>query len=295
MLATLVDRPFHRPGWVYEEKYDGHRLLAFKDGARVRLLSRNGADATARFPTIAAAVARLPARSLILDGEAVAFDRRLVSRFQLLQRSASPVVYATFDCLALDRDLRREPLSRRRARLERVVADSAAIFPARRLAANGLAAWRVARRRRLEGMVAKDAASPYVAGRSRLWLKVKARQEEEFVIGGFTAPSGGRRNFGALLLGAYEGSALRHVGRVGTGFDGRMLESLGAKLRRLVRVRPPFSDPPREAGVTWLAPRLVAQVAFAEWTADGRLRHPVFLGLRDDKRPLDCRMPGARG
>lgn len=292
MLATLVDQPFHRPGWVYEEKYDGYRILAYKEGARVTLLSRNAKDRTASFREVAADVARLAPRTLLLDGEVVAFDEHLVSRFQQLQKSDGPIVLAAFDCLYLDgRDLRGEPLAVRRATLERAIDGAERIFPARRLAANGLAASRVARRRGFEGLVAKDASAPYVAGRSRRWLKVKLEQQDEFVIAGYTEPAGARSRFGALLLGGHRDGALLYVGKVGTGFSEERLESLWKSFRPLVRRTPAFADPPRARGLTWLAPKLVAQVAYTEWTADRKLRQPVFLGLRDDKSAAECVLP----
>ena len=293
MLATLVDEPFHRPGWVYEEKYDGFRILAYKEGGEIRLLSRNGLDRTGTFPEIARAIRELRDPTLLLDGEAVAFDRRRVSRFQLLQRGNARHVFAVFDCLfRRGRDLRGEPLSVRRAELEDAVRGApAGILLSRRLAANGLAAYRIAKRRGLEGVVAKDASSPYEERRGFKWLKVKVHQEEELVIGGFTAPRGSREHLGALLLGAYRGRDLRFVGKVGTGFSGATLEALEKKLRPLIRARAPFVDPPREKDATWLAPRLVAQVAFQEWTADAKLRQPGFLGLRDDKSPLEVKLP----
>jgi bifunctional non-homologous end joining protein LigD len=293
MLATLVDEPFHRPKWVYEEKYDGYRILAYKDGASVTLLSRNGLDRTGTFPEIAEAIGRLRDRTLLLDGEAVAFDRRRVSRFQLLQRGSDRHVFAVFDCLFRNgRDLRREPLTVRRAELEEAVRGAPpALLLSRRLAANGLTAYRIARRRGLEGVVAKDASSPYEEHRGFKWLKVKVHQEEEFVVGGFTPPRGSRTHLGALLLGAYRGRDLVYVGKVGTGFSGATLESLARKLRPLIRTRPPFVNPPREKDATWLAPKLVAQIAFQEWTADAKLRQPVFLGLRDDKSPLEAKLP----
>jgi bifunctional non-homologous end joining protein LigD len=293
MLATLVDEPFHRAGWVYEEKYDGYRILGYKEAGDVHLFSRNDLDRTATFPEIADALRGLRDRTLLLDGEAVAFDRRRVSRFQLLQQGRTRHVYAVFDCLFRNgRDLRREPLSVRRSELEQALDGApAAIVPSRRLARNGLAAYRAALRRGLEGVVAKDASSVYEERRGFKWLKVKVHQEEEFVVAGFTAPRGSREHLGALLLGAYRGDALRFVGKVGTGFSGATLRSLARKLRPLIRARSPFVDPPREKDATWLAPKLVAQIAFQEWTADGKLRQPVFLGLRDDKSPRDVKMP----
>lgn len=292
MLATLIPKPFHQPGWIYEEKYDGYRLLAYKEGSRVTLLSRNAKDKTAAFAAIAAAIARLPARTLLLDGEATAFDSNGISRFQLLQQGGRESTCAIFDCLYQDeRDLRAEPLSLRRAVMEDAIHGATVLFPSRRLADNGLVAFEQARKRGFEGMVAKDHSSPYIEGRSKKWLKCKVHQQDEFVIGGFTAPAGSRNNFGALLLGAYKDGSLHYVGKVGTGFTQQTLASLYNTFQPLIRERPPFVDPPRERDVTYLAPKLVAQIAFQEWTADRKLRQPVFLGLRDDKKPEECLMP----
>jgi bifunctional non-homologous end joining protein LigD len=293
MLATLVPTPFHLPGWVYEEKYDGIRILAYKQDKRVRMLTRNDLDRTTHFPGIAEAISRLPNETLILDGEAVAFDAHGVSRFQLLQRGNLSLRYALFDCLFRDGvDLRSRPLADRRQELEEVVrTPSDLLFISRRLAPNGLDAYRIAKRKGFEGIVAKDIDSPYEERRSRKWLKVKVHQEEEFVIGGFTAPAGARKHLGALLLGAYSGKDLSFVGKVGTGFDTHTLADLAAVFRPLGRKTPPFSNPPRDKDVTWLEPRLVAQIAFQEWTADLKLRQPVFLGLRDDKEPSEILLP----
>ena len=295
MLATLVDEPFHRPGWVYEEKYDGYRILAYKEGAKVTLLSRNAKDRTHSFSEVAAAVATLPERALLLDGEVVAFDRDLVSRFQLLQQGQVPQVYAVFDCLYRDGvDLRARPLPERRAAMEEAIGETERLFPSRRLASNGLKAYEAARKKGWEGIVAKDTSAPYVEGRSTRWLKVKVHQEEEFVIVGFTPPGGSRTHFGALLLGAYRRKDLIYVGKVGTGFTQRTLNALSAKLRPLVRKAAPVQNPPREKRAVWVAPKLVAQIAFHEWTADERLRQPVYLGLRDDKNPAEVILPGGK-
>jgi bifunctional non-homologous end joining protein LigD len=293
MLATLVAAPFDRPGWVYEEKYDGDRILAYKEGDRVRLLSRNGKDRTVRFPGIAAAIRALSHAALLLDGEVVIFDKKGVSRFQLLQQDQGKPVYAVFDCLFHDgKDLRREPLSARRAVMVRSIGSSRMLVPSHRLATNGLEAFRVAKRRGYEGLVAKDLSSPYVAGRTTRWLKVKVHQEDEFVISGYTKPAGSREHFGALLLGAYDGGRLHYVGKVGTGFDRRTLAALHEKFQPLVTSHSALVNPPREKGAVFLAPRLIAQVSFQEWTADRKLRQPVFLGLRDDKRPEEVLLPG---
>jgi bifunctional non-homologous end joining protein LigD len=294
MLATLVAEPFDRPGWVYEEKYDGDRILAYKEGSRVRLLSRNGKDNTARFAGIASAIARLRPATLVLDGEVVVFDRERVSRFQLLQQDRGVPAYAVFDCLFADgKDLRAEPLSARRAALERLVSSQGVLLLSRRLAANGLDAYRQAKRRGFEGLVAKDESSPYVGKRSKSWLKVKVHQEDEFVIAGYTAPAGSRQHFGALLLGAYQGGKLCYVGKVGTGFDAQTLAGLHRRFQALLTRESALADPPREHGVTFLRPRLVAQISYQELTADRKLRQPVYLGLRDDKRASEVTLPEA--
>jgi bifunctional non-homologous end joining protein LigD len=286
MLTTLVSEPFHESNWIYEEKYDGVRMLAYKEGAKVTLMSRNAIDRTARFPTIAAAVAQLKPKTLLLDGEVVVFNKKNVSSFQALQQGSGRASYAVFDCLYCNgRDLRKEPLSERRAILETVVTRQPPLLLSAKLAANGLKAFQLATKRGFEGIVAKNLTSRYVERRSTDWLKVKVHQEDEFIIGGFTQPSGSRQYFGALLLGVYSRRQLTYVGKVGTGFDDNTLASLHKKFRSLIRTRSPFVTDVRERGAAFLAPMLIAQISFTEWTQDGKLRHPVFLGLRDDKRP----------
>ncbi|HYK40872.1 MAG TPA: non-homologous end-joining DNA ligase [Thermoanaerobaculia bacterium] len=292
MLATLVSEPFHRKGWVYEEKYDGYRILAYKEGDRVTLLSRNAKNRTETFAEVAEAIAGLRDAAVLLDGEVVAFDKRLVSRFQLLQQGEVAQVYAVFDCLYRNgRDLRGEPLPVRRAALEESIGRADRLFPSRRLPGDGFKAFELATKKGWEGLVAKNPEAPYVEGRSTQWLKVKVHQEEELVVGGYTPPAGSRSHFGALLMGAYRGRELRYVGKVGTGYTQKLLTSLYKTFQPLVRAASPFVNPPREKGAVWLAPKLVAQVNFQEWTADGKLRQPVFLGLRDDKKPEECVLP----
>jgi bifunctional non-homologous end joining protein LigD len=294
MLATPVADVFDRPGWIYEEKYDGIRLVAYKDGSRVSLLTRNLIDRTERFSAIAAAVAALPASTLVLDGEAVVFDSRAVSRFALLQgEPGRDAVFVVFDCLhARGCDLRQRPLTERRAVLEREVRESSVLRLARRLGPDGRRALARAQRLGLEGIIAKDPASRYLPGlRAPAWKKIKLRHEEEFVIGGFTRPAGSRAHFGALLVGVYEASRLRYAGRVGTGFTDAILADLRRRFASLVRSASPFADLQTLPGATWLEPRLVAQVGFTEWTADHRLRHPTFLGLREDKPPHEVTRP----
>jgi DNA ligase D-like protein (predicted ligase) len=295
MLATLVSEPFDRLGWIFEEKYDGNRTIAYRRGARARLLSRTGKDVTAQFVEIATAIERLTSESFVLDGEVVAFDQNDVSRFQLLQRRAmgEPVrpVFAVFDCLRADgKSLVTRPLRERRRALERIVPERAdLLMRARRLSGSGTHAYQFACRKGWEGIVAKDEDAPYEPGkRSGAWLKIKCRKQSEFVIGGFTRPEGQRSDFGALLVGLYDGSRLRYTGKVGTGFSQATLTDLGAKMRKLRVNESPFGSAPRESSSTWIRPALVAELTFAEWTRDGKLRQPVFLGLRHDKKPRDC-------
>jgi bifunctional non-homologous end joining protein LigD len=292
MLATLVDKPFHLSGWIYEEKYDGIRILAYKQGAHISLITRNDIVRTERYPGVAAAVSKLKPRTLLMDGEVVVFDRHNVSHFQLLQQGNGPVKYAVFDCLYLNgKDLRSAPLRERRENLTELLrgGGTGTIVLSEELAANGLKAFEVAKRRKLEGLVAKNLESKYVEKRSREWLKVKVNRESEFVIGGYTKPGGSREYLGALLLGVYEENKLRYAGKVGTGFDTETLRTLSEKLKKLRQEKSPFADEVREKGATFVRPKLVAQIAYTEWTKDGKLRHPTFLGLRDDKAPQEVR------
>jgi bifunctional non-homologous end joining protein LigD len=289
MLATLVDAPFTRPNWIFEEKYDGVRMLAYKEGTRVTLISRNAIDRTARYPEIAAAIQKLKPKALCIDGEVVVFDAKDISRFQLLQQGKGRPQYAVFDCLYTENegDLRKKALSLRRAALERIVKPSARLRLSAVLSDDGLKAFQIASKRGFEGVVCKNLASIYVEKRSKEWLKVKVHQEDEFVIGGFTQPTGSRQYFGALLLGVYSHNKLLYAGKVGTGFDTEMLASLHRKFQPLVRSKSPFASEVHERDATFLAPKLIAQLSFTEWTKDGKLRHPVYLGLRDDKKPTE--------
>lgn len=300
MLATLTDRRDFGEDWLLERKLDGERCLARKDGGDVRLQSRTAKNLSATYPEVRAGVAAQRAGGLLLDGELVAFDGEQTSFSRLQQRlgvaepspqlvAEYPVVYCVFDLLALDdEDLTGEPLLRRRARLTNVIRPSATLQLTE--------AWREDSRRRFaeacrsgwEGLIAKRADAPYTGGRSRNWLKLKCAWEQELVIGGFTDPGGSRTDFGALLVGYYEDARLHYAVKVGTGFNARTLHDLGAKLRELEVHESPFLDArPIPRGAHWVRPELVAQIGFAEWTTDGRLRQPRFLGLRDDKDPAD--------
>jgi bifunctional non-homologous end joining protein LigD len=298
MLATLTDRRDFGDDWLLERKFDGERCVARKRGGDVRLESRTGRDLSGTYPEIREAVAAQRAKELLIDGEVVAFEGGQTSFSRLQQRlgvahpspelaAEFPVVYCVFDLLEADgEDLTGEALLDRRARLEKTIKPSTGLMLSevwrddseRRYAAACRAGW--------EGLIAKRAGGPYVRGRSRDWLKLKCVWEQEFVIGGYTDPTGSRTDFGALLVGYHERGRLRYAGKVGTGYNAKTLRELGARLRKLEAAESPFVDArPIPRGTHWTRPELVAQIGFAEWTNDGRLRQPRFLGLRDDKRP----------
>jgi DNA ligase D-like protein (predicted ligase) len=300
MLATLTDRRDFGDDWLLERKFDGERCVATKSGGEVRLESRTGKDLTGTYPEIRDAISALRTGQLVLDGEVVAFDGEQTSFSRLQQRlgvrqpskqlmKSFPVVYCVFDLLEIDGDdLTDQPLEQRRGRLEKAVRQRAALQVSEAWRGDSERRYHDACRSGWEGLIAKRASAPYLRGRSKDWLKLKCVWEQEFVIGGYTDPAGSRTDFGALLVGYNEDGRLRYAGKVGTGYNARTLRELGAKLRKLETDDSPFVDArPIPRGTHWTKPELVAQIGFAEWTGDGRLRQPRFLGLRDDKRPRD--------
>jgi DNA ligase D-like protein (predicted ligase) len=300
MLATLTDRRDFDGDWLLERKLDGERCVARKSGHDVRLESRTGQDLTSTYPEVSAAVAAQPSRDLLLDGEVVAFDGDQTSFTRLQQRLGTarpsptqvaeyPVVYCVFDLLEVDgMDLTDRPFIERRARLTETIRSSEALQHIEAWNDDAQGRFAAACRSGWEGLIAKRADAPYVAGRSKNWLKLKCVWEQELVIGGYTDPTGNRTDFGALLVGYYEKGALRYAGKVGTGYTNATLHQLGARLRKLEADEPPFVDArPIPRGTHWTRPELVAQIGFAEWTNDARLRQPRFLGLRDDKDPAE--------
>src|SRR4051812_19461648 len=286
MQAVLTEERFSDPAWLFERKLDGIRCIAIKGDREVRLLSRNDLSLNGRFPEVAAALAADPARDIVLDGEIVAFSGGQTSFERLQQRAERPtsVYLYAFDLLHLaGHDATGLPLRARRRLLRSAVDFHGPIrlTPSRKREGERL--YEDACRRGWEGLIAKRADAPYTHGRSRDWLKFKCTAEQELVVGGYTAPRGSRTDLGALLLGYYDDGELRYAGKVGTGFTRETLHDLAAKLAPLKLDRSPFADEVRERTATWVEPELVAQVGFSEWTQDHRLRHPRFLGLRDDK------------
>jgi bifunctional non-homologous end joining protein LigD len=288
MKAVLSDEPFSDPNWIFERKLDGIRCIAHLDRSGLRLLSRTDREMSGQFPELAGALAAEPCSDFVVDGEVVALDSRGVTSFPRLQRRGKervPVLLYLFDMMRHEgTDLRDLPLRERKSRLRRALRFEDPIRFTVHRNESGEQLFEEACRKGLEGVIAKRADSPYRATRSRDWLKLKCHAEQELVIGGFTAPQGSRTDFGALLVGYFEGDLLRYAGKVGTGFGRSTLAELGAKLRELETDESPFAEVrPVPRGTHWVKPELVAQIAFAEWTRDGRLRHPRYLGLRDDK------------
>jgi bifunctional non-homologous end joining protein LigD len=286
MKAVLTEERFSDPEWVFERKLDGLRCLAFKEASGVRLLSRNKLSFNGRFPAIAQALQDDPATDFVVDGEIVAFARGKSTFETLQQRGERPaeIYLYLFDVLyAGGEDVGALPWRERKALLRKLLRFGGPIKLTQHRNGDGETLFCEACEKGWEGLIAKRADARYTHGRSRDWLKFKCGFEQELVIGGFTAPRGTRTELGALLVGHYDGDELRYAGKVGTGFTRATLADLGAKLVELRRDDSPFAERVREAHVTWVEPELVAQVAFSEWTRDGRLRHPRFLGLRDDK------------
>jgi bifunctional non-homologous end joining protein LigD len=298
MLATLVEKAPRGEEWLYEIKWDGIRAITFLDSEDVRITSRSGLRCERQYPELAVVPHQIAGQTAILDGEIAVLDDKGVSRFHLIQPRISnsdpnsishlarstPVVYFAFDLLYLDGyDLRAVPLAKRRELLETVVTPGGVLRISEIFPGAGEELLEAARGIGLEGVVAKHASSAYEPRRSREWLKIKIVGEQEFVIGGYTAPQGDRDHFGALVLGLYDDGKLQWVGNVGTGFDQKLLAALFAKLKPLVTDECPFDERPKpDKGMTWVKPELVCQVKYANWTPDHRLRAPVFLGLRND-------------
>lgn len=299
-LATLTDKRFSDPQWIFERKFDGMRCLAFRDGQRVRLLSRNRQPLNGTYPELVDALSAQHTTRFVIDGEVVAFEGRRTSFARLQGRlgitdpevaRASPVriFYYVFDVLHLDgKSTVDAPLMWRKKLLRNAIEFGGPLRFAPHRVEDGIGAYRAACERGDEGVIAKRADSTYDSGRSKNWLKFKCVRDQEFVVGGYTSPKGSRVELGALLLGYYDGRDLVYAGKVGTGFDDATLHRLHERLSPLVRDESPFSRGLlRENGAHWVRPEMVVQIGFSEWTRDGRLRHPRYLGIRTDKEPAD--------
>jgi bifunctional non-homologous end joining protein LigD len=315
MLATITDKSFDNPDWLFEIKWDGYRAVAFVDGGRVRLVSRNQNELTTQFSELGSMPKYVKAERAILDGEIVALDEQGRPSFSLMQQRTGfqpgkrrlpgpagvPIIYYAFDLLYLDGfDLRRVTLEQRKQLLQERIETGELVHFSDHFAEKGLDLFEAAKQRGLEGIVAKKRNSCYEEKRSRDWLKIKITQRQECVIGGYTDPEGSREYFGALVLGLYDRQGrLIHVGQAGTGFDHKTLKEMFARLQPLKTKHNPFHG---SLGglrkVQFVRPELVAEIKFSEWThetADGgvKLRAPVFMGLRADKSATECRLDEA--
>ena len=292
MLATLTDAPFDDADWVFEDKYDGFRMIAEIRRGKVALYSRNGKIISHSYMEVARALERVNTNAVI-DGELVAIGKDDVSHFQLLQnalRHEAKLLYCAFDLMFLDgEDLRKLPLLARKERLRGILPRHKLLAFSGHRKTKGTRFFAEAERKGLEGIMAKRADSQYVSGgRTADWLKIKTERRQEVVVAGFTAPRRTRPFFGALVLAVRENDAWRYIGHVGTGFNHETLKKLHARLVKLKAARSPFPARVKdEAVTTWVRPSLVAEVKFAEWTSKGELRQPVYLGLRADKRSKD--------
>ena len=299
-LATLTDKRFSDPQWIFERKFDGMRCLAFRDGDRLRLLSRNRQPLNGTYPELADALAAQHTSRFVVDGEVVAFEGRRTSFARLQGRlgitdpdvslvSRIPVFYYLFDLLHLDgKSTTDVPLVWRKRLLRKSIDFIDPLRYAPHRVENGMAAYQAACSRGDEGVIAKRAESVYEGRRSANWLKFKCVRDQEFVVGGYTSPKGSRVELGALLIGYYQGRELVYAGKVGTGFDEATLHSLHERLSRIEQDAPPFTrGVVHEKGAHWVRPELVTQIGFTEWTRDGKLRHPRYQGLRTDKDPED--------
>ncbi len=313
MLASVVEKPFDDPDWLFEIKWDGYRAIAFIHNGAVRLVSRNQNDLTPRYPEVRELTKFVSAKTAILDGEVVVLDEQGRSSFSLMQqrtgirshgrqaapRSELPVLYYAFDLLYLDSyDLRRVALEERKRVLKELLAAGEIVRYSDHYAGQGVALFDAAKQKGLEGILAKRRSSSYEERRSREWLKIKITQTIDCVMGGYTDPEGTRQYFGSLVLGLYdEKKKLIHVGQAGTGFDQAALKEISEILKPIETSKNPFTGPVEARNVHWVKPLLVAEVKFSEWTHETnegglKLRAPVFMGLREDKDPEDCTFVG---
>lgn len=297
-LATLVTEPPAGDEWLHEVKFDGYRMLCHLDRGKVNFWSRNGKDWTEKFPSVAKAVKAVSAATAIFDGEIVVVDKQGRSSFQALQQSmkggAAAFVFQIFDLIYLDGfNITRTPLRQRKALLAELLAVANAKGPLRysdHVEGNGKQFFKQACEFGIEGIVSKLADSPYESTRNRNWQKTKCIKRQEFVIAGYTPSKKGFPGFGSLILGVYEKGKLVYTGRVGTGFSIKQRLELQKKLDQISQPSMPFAVKPKDPGLRdahWAKPKLVAEVEFTEWTADGSVRHPSFKGLREDKKATE--------
>lgn len=288
MLATLVDEPFDNPDWIFEIKWDGYRAIAEIDHGSVNLYSRNNQSFLDRFKPVANDLAKLPSKA-ILDGEIVVLDEQGMPSFQKLQNytktQTGNLIYYLFDVLVFEgKDIRNLPLIERKKILRKLIKGFKHLKYCDHVLETGKSFFRSAAEKGLEGIIGKNMNSPYIQGRSKEWVKIKAYKQQEAIICGFTEPKGSRKGFGSLILGAYKNHELVYIGHAGTGFDEKKLSSIHNELLKIVQPNSPFKTKLKEKA-TWVKPKLICEVKFSDWTDERQMRHPVFIALREDKKP----------
>lgn len=298
MLATLTKDYFSDPNWIYETKFDGIRIITYRNGSKIRLMSRNKQLLNSNYPDLVKALLKQKCNSFIIDGEVVALKNKK-SDFEKLQSrmknsnptqeeiKKTPLYYYIFDVMYVDGyEIIKLPLLARKKLMKKNFSFKDPLRYSEHIVENGLPFFKEACKKGLEGIMAKNAEAPYQTKRSRDWLKFKCVAEQELVIGGYTDPQGSRSNFGALLVGYYHNNKLYYAGKVGTGFDENTLQELGKKLKKIEQTKCPFThdDSLPKTKVHWVKPQLVAQIGFEEWTKGNKLRQPRYMGLRMDKK-----------
>ena len=301
MLSTLVDEPFSNENWLYEIKWDGYRALAYMDKHHFELLSRNNLSFAEKYDPVTESLKALKMNA-VLDGEIVAVDEKGLANFQLLQNwqttRQGSLRYYVFDIIWLDGyNLSALPLIERKRIIQALIpADDPVVKYSDHVLRDGEQFFKIALKGGLEGIMAKKIASKYEAGnRGDTWLKIKVSQRQEVIIAGYTEPRRSRKFFGSLLLGVYKDDELIYVGHTGSGFNAKSLSQIHKKLQPLITKEPPFKNPPKtNMPATWVKPKLVCEIKFTEWTKDLQARHPIFMGLREDKNPKDITIENSK-
>ncbi len=296
-LATLSNKIFSDKEWIFEEKFDGIRCIAVKSNGKVTLFSRNRKPLNKDFPRIVKTLEEKKSKDFVADGELVAFEGKVTSfaKLQNRARTRTPLYFYVFDLLFWDdKSLTNLPLLERKKQLKALFSFGGPVRYTSHIKKEGEAQYKKACKKGLEGLIGKNINAKYQSKRTRDWLKFKCSQRQELVIGGYTEPKGSRVGFGALLVGYYDKGVLHYAGKIGTGYDTRLLISLTKQLEKLERATCPFHTQPRETKVHFVSPHLVCEVAFTEWTKSGKLRHPRFLGLRKDKLAKNVKRESVR-
>lgn len=290
MLAIAVDKPFSDSEWLFELKLDGYRAVAETGKRKLLLYSRNGLSLTQRFPSIAEALRKIKTEA-VMDGEIVLLNEKGKPDFQKLQNYGQNIqyqlVYYVFDLLSCkQKDLRHQPLTERKKQLKKILKKVGPVRFLSHIEDNGIDFFRTVKMEDMEGIIAKKKDSTYTPGlRTRDWLKIKNHKSQEVIIAGFTEPRGARQHFGSILLGQYKDGKLKYVGHAGTGFTEKTLHDLSVQMHKLAVKKSPFEVPVKTNNkVTWLRPKLVCEISYSEITSDGMFRHPVFKGLRTEKK-----------